>query len=131
MVRRRVKAKMTARGKEKLKKKLLSTGLEIERAAKQNAPVDTGRLRSSITTEVMERRGIPIVKVGTNLEYAPAIEFGVEPFIITPDQAEALQWTDPDTGEPVFATRVEHPGFPEQPFLLPAVDEVMARYNRR
>lgn len=122
---------MTARGKEKLKKKLLSTGLEIERAAKQNAPVDTGRLRASITTEVLERNGIPVVKVGTNVEYARAVEFGTGPYIIEPDTAEALQWTDPETGEAVFAQRVEHPGIPEQPFLLPAVDEVMARYNRR
>jgi len=63
------------------------------------------------------------------VEYAPAIEFGTGPFVIEPDEAEALQWTDPETGEPVFAKKVEHPGIPGQPFLLPAVDEVMARFR--
>lgn len=120
---------LTRTGKERLEKKLLSVGLQIERAAKQNAPVDTGRLRSSITTETGDRFGLPVVRVGTNVEYAPAIEFGSEPYIIEPDEAEALQWTDPKTGEPVFAKKVEHPGIPAQPFLLPAVDEVMSRFR--
>lgn len=129
MVRRRTG--LTRTGKEKLKRKLQSVGFQIERAAKQKAPVDTGRLRSSITTEVSERQGLPVVKVGTNVEYAPALEFGSGPYVITPDDAEALQWTDPETGEPVFAASVEHPGIEAQPFLLPAVDEVRSRINRQ
>lgn len=129
MVRRRTG--LTRTGKEKLKKKLQSIGFQIEREAKSNAPVDTGRLRASITTEVLERQGIPMVKVGTNVEYAPYVEFETEPHIITPDTKEALQWTDPETGEPVFAKKVEHPGTEAQPFLLPAVDAVRSRINRQ
>jgi len=129
MVRRRTG--LTRTGKEKLKKKLRSIGFQIEREAKGNAPVDTGRLRASITTKLTERNGIPMVKVGTNVEYAPYVEFGTQPHVITPDTKEALQWTDPETGEPVFAKKVEHPGIEAQPFLLPAVDTVRARYNRQ
>jgi len=128
MVRRRTG--LTRTGKEKLKKKLKSIGFQIEREAKKNAPVDTGRLRASITTDVTMNQGLPMVKVGTNVEYAPYIEFGTQPHVITPDSKEALQWTDPETGEPVFAKKVKHPGTEEQPFLLPAVDTVRSRINR-
>jgi len=128
MVRRRTG--LTRTGKKKLGKKLRSIGFQIEREAKDRAPVDTGRLRASITTDLIEKRGIPMVKVGTNVEYAPYVEFGTDPHVITPDSKEALQWNDPETGEPVFAKRVEHPGTDEQPFLLPAVDAVRSRINR-
>jgi len=129
MVRRR--SGLTRTGKEKFKQKLKSIGFQIEREAKDRAPVDTGRLRSSITTNVFDRGDEILVKVGTNVEYAPALEFGTGPYIIEADDAEALQWTDPETGEPVFATSVEHPGIEPQPFLLPAVDYVRSRYNRQ
>ncbi|WP_035290263.1 HK97-gp10 family putative phage morphogenesis protein [Clostridium sp. KNHs214] len=61
--------------------KLLEKGMEkalltIEADAKKNCPVDEGRLRASIThdTEVgdEEVKG----RIGTNVEYAPYIEFG-------------------------------------------------------
>jgi HK97 gp10 family phage protein len=128
MVRRRTG--LTRKGKDKFKKKLRSLGFQIEREAKQNAPVDTGRLRGSITTKVEDLGNVLKVKVGTNVEYAPYVEFGTLPHVITPDQAEALQWMDPETGEPVFASKVEHPGTEAQPFLLPAVDTIRASYNR-
>lgn len=47
-------------------------GLTAERYAKESAPVDTGRLRNSITHEVDEKD----VYIGTNVEYAPHVEFG-------------------------------------------------------
>jgi HK97 gp10 family phage protein len=50
----------------------------VERDAKINAPVDTGRLRASITPEV--RRGNPIEGiVGSNVDYAPYMELGTRP----------------------------------------------------
>lgn len=54
-------------------------GYIIERQAKQNASgrpgprVQTGRLRASITTEVIDSN---TAKVGTNVVYAPPLEFG-------------------------------------------------------
>ena len=52
--------------------------LIVQRAAKINAPVDTGRLRASIMPEV--RRG-PTVQgiVGSNVKYAPYMELGTKP----------------------------------------------------
>jgi hypothetical protein len=38
------------------------------------APVDTGRLRNSLTSEVSESE--KAVYVGTNVEYAPFVEYG-------------------------------------------------------
>jgi len=116
--------RFTRFGKQKVEKKFLEKGFRIERLAKQNAPVDSGRLQNSITTKIVERGGRKFVVVGTNVEYARHIEFGTEPYIIEPDEAEALNWEDRETGEQVFAKQVEHPGIPAQPFLFPAFDKV-------
>lgn len=48
----------------------------IEAAAKAVCPVDTGRLRSSITHEVSVRGDEVIGRIGTNVNYAPYIELG-------------------------------------------------------
>lgn len=48
-------------------------GLTAERYAKRETPVDTGRLRNSITHVI----GTDSVYIGSNVEYAPAIEMGV------------------------------------------------------
>ena len=56
-------------------KKIMSTAcLLVERDAKKLCPVDTGRLRSSITHEIEGMIGY----VGTNVEYARAVELGIE-----------------------------------------------------
>ena len=47
-------------------------GLTAEKYAKEIVPVDTGRLRNSITHEVEDKA----VYIGTNVEYAPPIEYG-------------------------------------------------------
>lgn len=74
-------------GKEELEKKLqpentieppIKEGIKeitiaLLRESMMATPVDTGRLRSSITYELM---GEDSSRVGTNVEYAPFIEFG-------------------------------------------------------
>src|SRR5437879_6580080 len=51
-------------------------GEDTARAAKQNAPVETGRLRDSIhTEEKLEPDGIA-VDVVAGVDYAPFVEFG-------------------------------------------------------
>lgn len=49
-------------------------GLVAERFAKAKCPVDTGRLRNSITHVIDSGR--KEVYIGTNVEYAPYVEFG-------------------------------------------------------
>jgi HK97 gp10 family phage protein len=53
---------------------LVVTGLEIENDAKRLTPVQTGRLRSSIQND-RDKRNLS-VEIGSNVEYAPAVEFG-------------------------------------------------------
>lgn len=48
--------------------------LLVTRAARQNAPVDTGRLRASITPEVRAAGGQVVGIVGSIVEYAPHVE---------------------------------------------------------
>lgn len=52
---------------------LEGVGIAAESLAKAQTPVDTGRLRNSITYEISE--GEEAVYVGTNVEYAPYVEF--------------------------------------------------------
>lgn len=51
--------------------------LMVEGTAKQTVPVDTGRLRGSISSEV-RRAGKSIIKgaIGSGVEYAPFVEMG-------------------------------------------------------
>lgn len=53
---------------------LEEVGLVAEGYAKRACPVDTGRLRNSITHIVDE--GTRHVVIGTNVEYAPYVELG-------------------------------------------------------
>ncbi len=58
-------------------------GLAAERFAKKKCPVDTGRLRNSIT----HVHGGNEVYIGTNVEYAPYVELGTgngkkQPFLV-------------------------------------------------
>lgn len=50
--------------------------LQIVNAAKRMCPVDTGRLRDSITWELGLMMGLPTARIGTNVEYAPYVELG-------------------------------------------------------
>ena len=56
--------------------------LLVQRSAKQKAPVDTGRLRASITPEVRWSGNIAIGVVGTNVKYAPYVELGTRPHFV-------------------------------------------------
>jgi HK97 gp10 family phage protein len=53
--------------------------LIVERDAKKNVPVDTGRLRASITPEVQWQSKTLRGVVGTNVFYGPYVETGTRP----------------------------------------------------
>ena len=58
-------------------------GLTAEKYAKEIVPVDTGRLRNSITHDVDGKE----VFIGSNVEYAPHVEYGTihqkaQPYLI-------------------------------------------------
>lgn len=63
--------------KEAIRIALVRGALKVELAAKEMCPVDTGRLRGSITTD---KRYIQmfLVEVGTNVDYGPYVELGTK-----------------------------------------------------
>ena len=82
----------------------------------QGSGVVGGNLRSSIAFDVDEKDSIAYV--GTNVEYAPHVEYGTRPHIIRAKNAKALS-----NGSIIFGKKVNHPGTKPQPFLRPALDE--------
>lgn len=57
-------------------KAILRAGVKVEGAAKRICPVDTGRLRSSISHELArDAKGLACF-VGTNVDYAIFVELG-------------------------------------------------------
>jgi len=96
---------------------LYDGGLVVEAAAKRNIKlrdlIDTGDLRSSMTTEKNMSAGY--VVVGTNKIYAAIHEFGG---VIKPRTAKLLSWVQ--NGVRIFATSVT---IPARPYLRPAIDD--------
>lgn len=74
----------------KLEKNMHKAVLIVERDAKINSPVDTGRLRASITNEV-EKTDIIIGRVGTNVKYASFQEHGTRKMAAHPFLFPALE----------------------------------------
>lgn len=111
---------------------LLVRGLAVQTAAKQRlneAPrrIDTGRLRNSIQIQEFTSSHGSGVRIGTNVVYALIIHNGSKPHVIVPRNASVLSWQGP-TGR-VFAMRVNHPGFPANPFLVDGLARGMAKFS--
>lgn len=76
-------------------KALERTALDVQNRARQFSPVDTGRLRSSIRYKMGKDSQGPYADVGTNVKYAPHVEFGTsrspaQPYL-RPALAEAVR----------------------------------------
>lgn len=94
------------------------TRIDVQNEARRRAPVDTGRLRSSIVSRT-EGGGRQVgYVVGSNVNYAAAVEYGTAPHVIKPRYKQALYW--PGAAHPV--AQVNHPGTKAQPFLRPAIE---------
>ncbi|WP_256096566.1 HK97 gp10 family phage protein [Streptomyces sp. LUP30] len=94
------------------------TRIDVQNEARRRAPVDTGRLRSSIVSRTEGGgRNLGYV-VGSNVNYAAAVEYGTSPHVIKPKYKKALYW--PGAAHPV--AQVNHPGTRAQPFLRPAIE---------
>lgn len=63
---------------------LLIGALRVERDAKINAPVDTGRLRNSVSSRLIDTDTGPVAEVGTNVTYAAAVEYGTSKAVAKP-----------------------------------------------
>ena len=67
---------------DQIEQALTAIGLTAESYAKADCPVDTGRLRNSITNAV--RAGEKAVYIGSNVEYAAYVELGTSRRKATP-----------------------------------------------
>lgn len=103
---------------------LTRRAINVESAAKLNASgrpgpnVDTGRLRSSITHEIVQGPTGLVARIGSNVEYARFVEEGSPPRRIEPRNKQALFW--PGAAHPV--AYVDHPGTKPYRYLLPALE---------
>lgn len=112
---------------DEVKRAVDQTRIDVQNEARRRAPVDTGRLRSSIVSRAeTSGRSVGYV-VGSNVNYAAAVEYGTAPHVIKPKYKQALYW--PGAAHPV--AQVNHPGTRAQPFLRPAVEltEIFFRAN--
>lgn len=101
-----------------VKRAVERTRIDVQNEARRRAPVDTGRLRSSIVSRAEgSGRSVGYV-IGTNVNYAAAVEYGTAPHVIKPKYKRALYW--PGAAHPV--AQVNHPGTRPQPFLRPAIE---------
>ena len=98
---------------KKLNQILSQACLIVENQARRDAPVDNGVLRNSIRSEVEGQQGV----VGTNIEYAPYVEFGTGLFAVNGDGRQT-PWSYQDEMGEWHTTIGQHP----QPFLGPALE---------
>ena len=98
----------------------------IEGSAKSGAPVDTGNLVNSISTDV-DGDGMGGV-VGPTANYGADVEYGTQPHIIRPRDAGALHFFIAGVG--IFTREVHHPGTAPQPFMSPAFDKHVPTLER-
>jgi hypothetical protein len=83
---------------------MLRRGRNVERVAKRLVGVDSGRLRASINTELVQRAGAPAAKVGSRVRYSRVHHEGHG--VIVPRRAKALRFRPKGSGRWVFAMRV-------------------------
>lgn len=93
----------------------------VENEAKIKCPVDNGLLRNSITHYIKDNPNELVGVVGTNVEYAPYVEFGTGIYSSLGNGRQD-RWKYKDAKGEWHSTIGQHP----QPYLQPALEE-----NRR
>jgi len=105
---------------------LREAGRQVVNRARVLVAVRSGRLRGSIKADpprIFSFRGS--LTVGSDLEYAAAVNDGARPHIIRPKRRQALRFVV--GGEVVYARVVHHPGNKGSHFLDRALREVAAQ----
>lgn len=103
----------------------------IQQGARRNVPVDTGRLYSSIKTSIDVEGPLIRGAVGSNVKYAPYVEYGTRPHKI--GYGLRFKWPDAPPSERayfksigswpyVMYRTVSHPGTDPTFFLSRAVE---------
>lgn len=95
-------------------------GSQAEGYAKDLVPVDTGRLRNSISHKVDDAE--KVVYIGTNVEYAPYVELGTGKYV---QGGRPTPWVYQDEKGNWHMTN----GQRAQPYLKPAVADHAQTYR--
>lgn len=76
--------KMLSTADSRLLAVMTQAGWETEKEAKRYVPVDTTNLRDSIESRTQPQRNTILTEVGTNVEYAPHVEYGTRKMAAQP-----------------------------------------------
>ena len=101
---------------------LLAEGYAQVRLTEQKA-VDTGNLRNSITHKVVVNNNEHSVYVGTNVEYAPYVEYGTGKYY---DGGRKTPWFYQDDNGNWHKTE----GMKARPYLRPAISDHQKEYEK-
>lgn len=107
-----LKAKLQSANSKQIHEALTTSAIVVHNEAKMLSPVDTGRLRGSITWQVYD----DYAEVGTNVDYAPYLENGTGIYAVNGD-GRPDQWRYKDASGEWHTTSGQKP----QPFMEPAL----------
>ena len=99
---------------EAIRRALEAVGIQAEGHAKIKCPVDTGRLKGSISHQVGSGFDSSVY-IGTNVEYAPSVEYG--------HKQQVGRYV------PAIGKRLKRAFVPAKPFLKPAIEENLDEYK--
>jgi HK97 gp10 family phage protein len=124
-------AKLKRLAPEFTKNAVNATAIAVQARAKlnitDNQTVDTGRLRASVKIETFS--GGFSRRVGSDLKYAPSIEFGSRPHFppLEPIREWCRRHRIPESAAYPIALKIAKNGTPAAPFLYPALE--VERHN--
>ena len=100
-----------------------AAALNVETGAKRDCPVDNGTLRNSIHIEEQLNGSSYSVLIGSDIPYAPYVEFGTGDFVsVLPEYQDfAMQ----------FKGSKKVVGMNAQPYLIPNYEEEKIRFIER
>jgi len=118
-------------------KAMRQSGLAIQGEAAILAPVNTGALRQSITTEVDQRPPFALwVEVGPTVTYGRYVEFGRKPGKMPPVAAlepwvrQKLKVSNPMAVAFLIARKIAREGIDPQPFLAPGAKKAQPKIKQ-
>lgn len=107
---------------QNMKQGVFIAGAQVQSAAREIVPVDTGALRLSIENSPGEDSRGYLVTVGPSQPYGKEIEFG-RPAGTQVDPVALIGWAKRKGLNPYAVARsIYNKGSPAQPFLFPAFD---------
>ncbi len=105
---------------DQAKKVMLAVAEGLQRDIQERAPKKTGAMAASIKVEFSD----PMTVKVTGNAVAGYQEYGTKPHVILPKNKPYLVFKTKD-GRIIRTKKVNHPGTKPQPFIRPAVNEVM------